>query len=292
MRRILIPALCLLLIGSFAASAHASSTSLLFPYVVNKLEDNDWESFADANQSGELDVGDYLYGVISVQDVVEADTSNANTPVLETFTAVYVLKVTGRTGTGPYQFQFGAATAAEWAALDTALDLGLPTFNGTGTAAIAYSDKRASTSDPWVDEFLATEKLSIATATQNVTTPLWEFGFTGASDEMWMANASSSNPLDPDLTISSYIALNVTHLYPGGVPLLKHNYLGTFNSNYTGPVDLQGFGVLEVTNPGVWQVKTDTDFYIKPTPEPGTLALLGLGLAGFGIAAIRRRRKA
>lgn len=293
MRRIVIPVLCLLMIGSFAISAHASAVSLLFPYEVNKLEDNDWESVADVNQNGILDNNDYLYGMIQWQDVLNANTSDAHTPVLETFTGVFITRVQNVVfdgASGQWKYTMVPTTQAEWVAVSAALNLGLPATQSTGSFGIMYNDVRPNTSTPWVDSFVATEGLSLATATDG--TPLLEFGFRGESDEFWTAFATSQNPNAPGLGITTYAALNVTHDYLNGMPiLLKHNYLGAFDPMFTGPTDIQGFGTREVTNPGVWQIKTDTDFYIYPTPEPGTLALLGLGLLGLGGAVYRRRRK-
>ncbi len=39
-----------------------------------------------------------------------------------------------------------------------------------------------------------------------------------------------------------------------------------------------------------WDLFSSDPFQIAPTPEPGTFALLGLGLVGLGVAARRRRR--
>ena len=292
MRRILIPTLVLAVMCLCVAEVQAASaTSLLFPDKVTKLEDDDWESMIDVKQNGLLDQGDFLFGMLVIQYGQEAGTSNTKWPTYDTFTGEFVAKVASSVWTGTqWKYVLVPATAAEWTAINnaTGFDLELPT--GAGSFGTIYSDKRATLTDNWVDPFAATVKDALDTADTNVTTPVWDWGFAGKSDEHWTAYANQQN-FSPTLQVTTYISTNVTHSYPGSVPLLYHNYLGGLGfTQYTGPVQLQGFGVLEASDPGVFMLKTDTDFYVHPTPEPGSLALLGLGLAACAGMIYRRRK--
>jgi hypothetical protein len=288
----LIPTLVLAVLCLSVTQVQASSaTSLLFPDEVTKLEDDDWESMVDMNQNNILDQGDFLFGMLVIQYGQQAGTSNTKWPTYDTFTGEFLMKVGSVTQVGTqWKYVMVPATALEWAAINTATgyDLELPTASGSfGTI---YSDKRPNLTSNWVDPFAATVTAALDTADTNVTTPIWDFGFAGKSDEHWTAVANQQN-FDANLQVTTYASINVTYKYPGGVPLLFHNYLGSLGyTQYTGPVQMQGYGVLEASSPGVFMLKTDTDFYMKPTPEPGSLALLGLGLAACGII-IRRRRK-
>jgi hypothetical protein len=269
----------------------ASATSLLFPDVVTKLEDDDWESMIDVRQNGILDDGDFLFGMLVIQYGQEAGTSNTKWPTYDTFTGEFVAKVQSVVWTGSqWKYVLVPATAAEWAAINTATGYDLELPMAADSFGTIYSDRRPNLTTPWVDPFAASVTAALDTADTNVTTPIWDWGFAGKSDEHWTAYANQQN-FSPTLQVTTYISTNVTWSYPGSVPLLYHNYLGGLGyTQYTGPVQLQGYGVLEASSAGVFALKTDTDFYVKPTPEPGSLALLGLGLVACAGMVYRRRK--
>lgn len=291
MRRLLIPVMCALLLGLAVSATAGSANSLLFPYQVNKLEDNDWESIVLGDTDTLLEKGELLVGMVVMQDVWNETETIKHSPDKDTFTGIFVLEVDSVAfdsvnNVWVYQFK---PYGKDWSTLT---GLGLPTQQDiANTMGILYSDYSA-TGGPWVNQSEGTGiKDALETAWKNNTTGLWEVGFeTNDGTEFWQAFTNTQD-ISKLIALNVETAINVTHYYPDGVPLLPHDHLGYGALYHSGATyDLEGQGAKGSGTVGWFQLPTDGDWYIKPTPEPGSFVLIGLGLAACGLV-VRRRRK-
>jgi CBS domain-containing protein len=203
------------------------------------------------------------------------------------------LPVTDKSGnaTDGYSWTFGAVDQASWTAL------GFAGVQSASTIAIVYDDSVKDDAPNWIDEDHP-GGVAASLATVNGVR-LWEVGFGGIqAGEYWEAVGPSDFLLDyADGPGSDGVSqdelkfganLNITHDYlTSGVTLLLHDYLERSRGLHTWQIEGNG----EALDPGNFQLGTDTNLYIVATPEPASLALLGLGLAAFGGVLYRRRRK-
>jgi hypothetical protein len=307
MRRLLIPSLALLVIcGAVAQPALASSSAagLLHPYDVTWLEDQDWEMIViDVDDTdGLLDSNDYLVGMFEVTKGTNKTGVGQflSSATLNAYTGVFVLQYNGTTVTG---LEGGGATyysfspVANWSTLPGGLGLSDPVNNGKTIAAV-YDNSHfgeGAAGGVFVDP---TGGIAAALDTATRDTLAYEFGFMGLPGEFWL---SSSIAGVPPLSLQFYGSLNVTYSNPSSPVLLPHNWY--YNNDLgqlldpgdlvLGPkitqVHLQG-GITGIPTAGDFDIITDTDFYVYATPEPGSLILLGLGLAACGGVVYRRRR--
>jgi len=293
MRRLIIPLALLLVLGLGVRAYAGSATSLLEPYALNMLEDDDYESgilksVTSTDDATTLKVGDVLYGMLKVDPWVGTlDDTPAHNLIdqrfvtTNTFTGIFVVTVLSKTddGAGGYDWTFGPAAAGDWSAA---------TGNGyapdiASTLLIAFDDDDApSFINPLQGPTVANAMMTAADGIE-----LWEFGFTQQNVNLfWRANTVSDDMLDligePGL-LTFQAALDVTQQGAGPSLLWFDWPLGVYSQ-------VQFEGRNQRSGQGLFTIPTDSEIYLRPTPEPGTFALLGLGLAAFGAVTIRRRR--
>jgi hypothetical protein len=295
-----------------AARVEASVQSTLVGGLVNELEDQDFEiHIEDVGGDGRVTDGDILLAMLEVTRLNTIsgintldDGSTSTDPgvanydaTTDTFTAVSLLVANDPIISGDEAtYTFRAATAADWLAYTGLSDVDV------GTMLVLFDDPPPPVgSDPHADPDTGTILGDIATATEG--TRLWEFGFTGplgaaAAGEFWIAETEADGGGDPtdinDITDLDFLA-NINLIDPNsGLPLVPHNALGDPDISGTPliaslftPAHLQLQGNIETGDSGDFDIRTDTNLYLQPIPEPISVFVWSCLL---GLAALITRR--
>ena len=117
--------------------------------------------------------------------------------------------------------------------------------------------------------------------------PIW----VGAPQAVLIAGDYFFNP-GIDLVLGSTYAIVARSTGPGATTVPLGIVLGNPYAGGQSVVSLDGASAVWQTFPSVGFPVSDLSTRIVMNPEPGTWALFGLGLAGLGAAARRRRKRA
>jgi hypothetical protein len=221
-----------------------------------------------------------------------------------TFTAIAAVKVDGITPSGAdATISFVPLSDGEWDMLiaNGLLPAGAKPVNVGQSFGILFDDGTIDNSPRWINPDIDGDSATptfrpgdwAADYATALGTPLWEFGFTGASGaaqngELWEAEIDNTGA---NVGVDFVAALNQTWEYAavGGIKLLPHDFQALGGGVNFFQFELNG-GIDNPNQAGDGFYRTDTNIYIRPIPEPGSLALLALGLGAIGVV-VRRRRK-
>ncbi len=248
---------------------------------INDIYFHNAETWIDVDNTGEISVGDYFYGILHVQNI---DGRSAGTvwnednvtPTLDTFTGYFLSDV----------------TAVGIHSLQPHITLG--TYTGGSDPNSVLSDAEiangivlklwADVSTKWTENTTIAGDIAASTDTSAWATFTADGGY-------WYTHGPLIPPALPGNTVGeTFMGLNLVDNFSG----LTFDLVNDVNEGEIDlDVSLAGSGEIEIPQAeytGQWMFMSNDPVFMD-VPEPGTMLLLGSGLIAIGIYARRKAKK-
>jgi hypothetical protein len=277
-------------VGLCASMVTHAAPVELFQGELTKIKFTNFEAIFDANSNSILDAGDKVFGVLqvtSIENFASSANKNAQLANIEV-TGVFQFTITGpgtlpafAAGTGHLDFEMNANPGP--------LN-GNPAFPAGDFLQVYYDDKNnasgSDTSNPFNPATIASGLASSSDG--NLLFQIDPSVFYEGQNTTVLGQSFNRNYANLSVNNTGYTIDKLPYGTAAGEP--EPHILGDGTLHGAHVVDTFFASRVFVNNiTGIaWPFRSEDPLYIQAAPEPGVLALLGLGLLGVGVA---RRRK-